>query len=408
MNWKYLNRSLFGFAFFLLGVQQTFAQCTIDVEIVEGTTIEMCQNALVPVNATGGYVDYQWTGPISGSAQSLTPTTSGQYIVNATDAVNCVSSDTIQVIVHQPPVDAITSSAGDTLCGGSTTLSLSGTYSMYSWTGGTNTPTLDVSQSGTYQVSVVDGNDCVSTFSYKIEAVTFEVNIIGENSCINTTTLQASGGTSYQWSNGESTSTIVVSPEVETIYTVDVSAGGCSQTLSITVDAPTQQTEFSLPDTFYVEANQNLSISGPPGFAHYEWTPGDQILDSTMQLIVFNGTESQTITMTATHADGCVIQTTFLVIVVDITVPEGFSPNGDVFNDALVIPELKNYPNAKLVVWNRWGEIVFESENYQNDWRGTCETGSCFGSGHDLPEGTYFYLVDVGGIQKEGYITILR
>lgn len=45
-------------------------QCDVDVEIIEGDTIEMCANALIPVNATAGYVSYQWTGSVPGSAAS--------------------------------------------------------------------------------------------------------------------------------------------------------------------------------------------------------------------------------------------------------------------------------------------------------------------------------------------------
>lgn len=408
MNNNYLKNILLGLSLLFLSTDISFGQCTIDVEIVEGTTIEMCQNALVPINATAGYVDYQWSGPISGASQAITPTISGQYIVNATDAVNCVSADTIQVTVFPLPSDAISSSAGDTICGGSTTLSLGNSYSMYSWTGGAATPTLEVTDAGTYQVNVVDANNCVATFQYKVEAVVFDLAIIGENSCINTTTLEASGGSSYQWSNGEATSTIVVSPEVETVYTVDITAGTCSQSLSITVEAPSDQPDFSLPDTFFVAANENLSISGPAGYLSYDWAPGNQILDSTVQLIVFNGTESQTITMTATHSDGCFIQETFLVVVVDLVVPNGISPNGDHLNDALVIPGIENYNGTSVVIWNRWGEIVYESSDYQNDWKGTCESGLCFDGGTQVPDGTYFYVVDVGGVQKEGYITILR
>ncbi len=382
-------------------------QCAIDVEILEGSSIEMCKNALVTVNASGGFVSYMWTGPNGGAAQSLLPTVSGQYIVFATDAVNCISSDTIQVIVNLPPVDNIISSAGDTLCGGgSSTLSLSNSYNLYSWTGGVTTPTLNITESGNYTVSVVDANDCVSTFSIDVDVVLFDIEVVGQNSCINTTTLQATGGSSYSWSNGETTNTIVVAPEDETVYSVTMTEGTCTGSASITI-TPSQATEFAWEDTIYLALGESVSVSGPAGFQTYEWSPGEQLHDSTVQVVVFNGTESQTVNLIATHPDGCIVQKTVVFIVVSLTVPNGFSPNGDHINDWFVIPELVDY-TGKLIVWNRWGEVVFQSNNYQNNWGGTCETGSCFENGGDVTAGTYFYSLDVGGITKEGYITIVR
>ena len=70
------------------------------------------------------------------------------------------------------------------------------------------------------------------------------------------------------------------------------------------------------------------------------------------------------------------------------------------------VPELDDIPGA-FSVWNRWGDIVLDIPRYENDWSGTCETGSCLGNG-DLPQGTYFYLIDVKGITFKGYITLKR
>jgi len=400
------------FAVFTLGVasiSQAQIQCDVDVEIIEGDSIEMCANAIVPLNATIGYVDYVWTGSTPGSTQQYFPTGSGQHIVFAEDAIGCISTDTIEVIVHPAPVDNIISSAGDTLCGGGTsTLSLSGTYSLYNWTGGVTTPSLQVNQSGTYSVSVVDGNGCVSTFSYDIGIVSGEINVISQNSCVNTTALQATGGSQYSWSTGETSDVIVVSPESSTTYDVTITEGTCVLTQSITIEPIASNTaNFTIQDTFYVESGQNQIILGPDGFATYVWSPGGQLQDSTTSSIIFNGTESQTITLTATHSDGCVLEATFTVIVVNLTVPNGFSPNGDLINDTFVIPELDGLV-GDLVIWNRWGDIVLQATDYQNDWNGTCLSNFCFPNGGALTDGTYFYHLNVGGVEKEGYITLLR
>ena len=80
------------------------------------------------------------------------------------------------------------------------------------------------------------------------------------------------------------------------------------------------------------------------------------------------------------------------------------SPNGDGFNDVLVIEGLQNYPNHTLCIYNRWGNEVYKTTNYTNDWGGTW-------NGKGLPDGVYFYFLrddDKKQILKTGYISIAR
>jgi gliding motility-associated-like protein len=161
-----------------------------------------------------------------------------------------------------------------------------------------------------------------------------------------------------------------------------------------------------MPDTVYVGAGDAIFINGPEGFQTYLWTPSNQINNQFSQGVTFIGTQSQTLVVEATHSDGCVITDSFVVIVVELTIPNGFSPNSDGKNDVFRIPQLDDYPGS-FSVWNRWGDLVLDDPNYQNTWDGTCQTATCIGSG-DLPEGTYFYLVDVEGITFSGYITLKR
>jgi gliding motility-associated-like protein len=67
--------------------------------------------------------------------------------------------------------------------------------------------------------------------------------------------------------------------------------------------------------------------------------------------------------------------------------PQVITPNNDGYNDELVIPCIFNISNVKMMVWNRWGLIVYESDNYKNDWDGKY-------NGEFLPAGTYWYAVD--------------
>lgn len=79
----------------------------------------------------------------------------------------------------------------------------------------------------------------------------------------------------------------------------------------------------------------------------------------------------------------------------DFFIPEGFSPNGDGINDPFVIRGILRYPTNNFVIFNRWGNKVFEKSNYQNTWDGRSTIGLSFG-GDELPVGTYFYILDLG------------
>jgi uncharacterized repeat protein (TIGR01451 family)/gliding motility-associated-like protein len=74
-------------------------------------------------------------------------------------------------------------------------------------------------------------------------------------------------------------------------------------------------------------------------------------------------------------------------------IPDGFSPNGDGINDAFKIQGMKTTELNELIIFNRWGGVVFASPDYQNDWIGQTNQGVvAIGAGQGLPDGTYFYM----------------
>lgn len=98
-----------------------------------------------------------------------------------------------------------------------------------------------------------------------------------------------------------------------------------------------------------------------------------------------------------TNADTVVIVRESLII------PSGFSPNGDNTNDRFEINGLLEYNGVSLEVFNRWGNRVYRSDDYRNDWNGTGSQGEM------LPDDIYYFLLDVPGDQTyTGYIAIKR
>ena len=91
------------------------------------------------------------------------------------------------------------------------------------------------------------------------------------------------------------------------------------------------------------------------------------------------------------------------------TAPTGITPNDDGMNEALVFDDLlafpEKYPDSELVVFNRWGDVVFEAKPYNNDWNGVNQDGN------PLPDGTYYYILRLNIGEGEiirGDVTIIR
>ncbi|MDO5981522.1 gliding motility-associated C-terminal domain-containing protein [Flavivirga spongiicola] len=87
-----------------------------------------------------------------------------------------------------------------------------------------------------------------------------------------------------------------------------------------------------------------------------------------------------------------------------------FSPNGDGVNEFLVINCITNYPNNRLEIYNRWGNIVYKKNNYDNDFDGTSNGRSTINGTEKLPVGTYYYVLDLGDGSKPkvGWLYINR
>ena len=80
---------------------------------------------------------------------------------------------------------------------------------------------------------------------------------------------------------------------------------------------------------------------------------------------------------------------------VNLIFSNGFSPNGDEINDYFTIESIQSYPNNRLEIFNRWGNLVYFKENYKNDWDGTY-------NGTVLPIGAYTYIIEYKYFNPKG------
>ncbi len=77
----------------------------------------------------------------------------------------------------------------------------------------------------------------------------------------------------------------------------------------------------------------------------------------------------------------------------EVFIPEGFSPNGDGINDRFALGNVPAETNVSFEVYNRWGQLVHQENDYKSDWDGKANRGVVGGSKKDLTDGTYFYVI---------------
>jgi gliding motility-associated-like protein len=136
----------------------------------------------------------------------------------------------------------------------------------------------------------------------------------------------------------------------------------------------------------------------------YLWTPNKFLNNNTIKNPLVTGVEDQLYTLTVIGTGGCVNEDQVLVKVLKpFLIPNTFTPNNDGINDKWLIPQLSTYPGCRVQVFNRYGQIVFESFGYATPWDGTMK-------GKSIPFGTYYYIIEPGNGRppSTGYVTIIK
>lgn len=309
---------------------------------------------------------------------------------------------------------------------------------QYKWSPGgqtTSSITVKIKQPTTYTVSVKDpqtGDSCTSapytvTVHKKINISFQQLQLTcsdANNDNGNTAQVQAfasgeftSGQYTYLWD----VSPIQVAPDNPSLaiglrahqdYTVKVTdPNGCSADSSYYTKAyPNPIVEIvTNPDTVYIQ-NPHVQFtykqisSDTTSISNSFWEIGqDQNTYPGPALkYTFSQTGNYNVYLHIFNPQGCdtVYGTSVDVLPVDLFIPNVITPNGDGINDYFVISEKGSdktvndyYESSDLIIFNRWGKIVFRSRNYQNNW-----------DGGNLPDGTYFYVLKCKGYKDKSVV----
>jgi gliding motility-associated-like protein len=339
----------------------------------------------------------------------------GTYDVVIQNAAGC--RDTLQATVGGPFALGLTANGDTTICvGGSADIdavAAGGTAPYtYDWdipATGANQTVMPIATT-TYSVIATDANGCSSPPQDVTVTVnpTLQVNApnvgaicIGEITTITAAAVAGNGGPyTYEWTDDQGGPVLYgpthsVSPTATTTFTVTVE-DGC-ETLPVT--AIVTLNVNSLPDidlaiddpdgcVNHTVSFSNLTSAGLTGTCFWDFGDGATSTDCDPTHI-YTVPGYYDVSLMVTSPQGCVSDTTVIAIAnpCQLIIPNVFTPNSDGVNDFFVVDGLERYPNTLLQVFNRWGQVVYENENYDNSWDGTNMSGA------KVSDGTYYFII---------------
>ena len=412
----------------------------------------VCVNTPVQMTAQAsggtGAINIYWGGIGYGPSMTYSFPASQTVSVSATDAVGCTSPIlNFPVTVLDLSAATLVMSNDTTVCPGGVATVSAGVNNYpgavnYQWTElmttGPGPFTVPVTSTRTLHVLVT--NACGQTLNGEV-TLTLEVPPqitlppVMATGCAPLTVQFPDSLTTqpvtWLWNFGDGTTSTAPAPEhtyAPGNYTITLTVAtpaGCSanaqNTSSVTAyqgpsaafSASTYQTDMDAPTV-------NFTNSSTGSINHFLWEFGDGDTSNTDNAEhTYMAVNSYTVTLTVTDVNGCTdeAQATINVIpVYDIDIPTAFTPDPSGGNNGVFDPsDMSNdvfYPIARFVkefqmrVWNRWGELIFESNEVNKGWNG-------FYRGQLSPQDVYVYqakirFVDDRVAEKKGDITLLR
>lgn len=354
-----------------------------------------------------------WNTGASGS--SLTALPAGIYQAVVSDAASC--TDTLRVALSDVAI-AFSETGSPVDCGaanGSLSISaIGGTAPLdFTWSHGVDGPSPSMLSGASYTLVLQDGNGCRSFYNTALEqpggilacAAVQGISCTAlDDGAIDISVEEGLAPFSYSWSTGASSEDL--SGLVPGTYTIDILdaadcvvqgpmplGDGCKLPLDAVDDlaAPIE----GLPSTVVVLSNDSYP-DRPDIFVELVDLPvyGTSVLESDFSVTYTQpegNPQPDSFTYRLCNGFGlCDTATVFLDVLAQFQLPDAFSPNGDGINDRFEIRGIDAYPSNTLTVFNRWGDRVFLRRGYLGEWAGTDA------SGKPLPDGTYFFTLDLG------------
>jgi len=353
----------------------------------------------------------------SGGQVAIVPSDSGsyQYTYTVVDNFGCTYDTTLNVRVVPTPIVNIGNDT--TICGFGivsfdATSPLPSANVSYNWNTGNPGPIQQTNAAGTYIANVTyteSGISCSNSDTAEVKQYDLADINLGDDTCVTSQIVLHAGNKGhnppflYLWNDGSTADSLVVTTSGTYSVTVaidpntDCTTNGEIQVTvhnkgflgadlefcsfeEITVAVPDDGTGYQ--HTFEWFLNGDAQSSNDYYYQHQELAPGDYVL-------------------TVNTDNGCSDEVKLKSIDCTLEIPNVITPNGDGINDKFVVDGLENYHGSILLIYNRWGTKIYESNNYQNDW------------GNDnVADGVYYFrlITNVAGKESiyNGTLTVLK
>ncbi len=398
-----------------------------------GPDITICANDPAAVlTANVSVANYQWYLNGSAIAGATNPThqatQTGTYSVVVSTSPTCAGNDTAEVTINPVPVVNLGPDTMVCVLAGYTLNAGSGATFQWLMNGspisGANQQNYTPTQTGTFSAIVTNSSNCTDTGSVEITIVNqaAQPTPLDVSYCEGETIPPLDANVSnvdYQWFDGNNNAipgetNQVFNPTGPGTYTVVVSInGGCTNQGTATVtENPTPEVTFST--TYPVDPMHNgihicdeddleVTVTSNPGASSYVWTytavggSATNLNNNTSMYLIPQYAYGE-YEVEVTDVNGCVNK-------VHVEVEEEcelvfynvITPNGDGNNDVWVIENFDPSISHTLNIYNRWGNEVYSTSGYQNDWAGA-----------DLPHGVYYYVLNYNGEGYHGNITKIK
>lgn len=372
-------------------------------------------------NMSSGGVTYFWNfgDPPSGANNTsvkMNPVHSfsgpGTYTVSLIAKHPDWCNDTVKENVIVLPLPKASISGSDSVCYGTSVVLTASGGGTYKWSTGATTASIKVSTDSTrvYSVEVSNGI-CSADTAFKLYLLPIDTgNVTGNvNVCIgDTIVLDASGGGTYLWNTGATTSSISIPANSfnDTAYSVIIHDGKSCVALYKKINIDSLYGDVCCTDTIF--SGDSVVLSGSGGSQYY-WLPPTGLSCDTCPNPIASPTVTTVYTLVTISSQGCRKSSTVGIDVEipckDFFVPNVFTPTGDGVNDTYYI-KVEFMTQYEISIYNRWGQEVFHSTDPESPWDGTVH-------GDKVPAGVYYYIIRatcVNGnyIHKDGFVQLIR
>ena len=276
-------------------------------------------------------------------------------------------------------------------------------------------PSIRTGDSGTYIVKVITTEGCAASDTILVKTFKAINGSYNGNNMIclgDSLFLNAVGSNQFEWYNNtrailSTSNSLSVKPSDTTQYQLIFRDNmGCFDSINIPVFVIKPPKVDAGPNrNILIGSNTTLlgSISGQS--SGFTWFPVFNMQNPNSLTPIVNPIINTTYSLMAYGINGCAISqdTVQVRVFVSLNTPNSFSPNGDGIHDIWLVGGLETYPNSELTIFNRAGQIMYQSKPYFEGWDGKFQ-------GKDLPIGVYYYIINRGNGEPllSGSIYLIR